>query len=146
MQDVVVTGASRGIGRALVAELPRRDGSHLVMTARDDRRLRELADGVEGSGERPRVVPGDVGSLAAAHRLGLTLAETLSPGATLVHNAGVWPMCRELNEDGLESAFVVNHLGPLAMQAPLSRAGLLSRILVVSAGLIVKGHAMRRGA
>jgi NAD(P)-dependent dehydrogenase (short-subunit alcohol dehydrogenase family) len=45
-----------------------------------------------------------------------------------------------MNEDGLESAYVVNHLGPLILQRALGRAGVLRRVMVVGAGLMVKGR------
>lgn len=65
---------------------------------------------------------------------------TTHPGATLIHNAGLWPSKRELSPEGLETAFVTNHLAPLVMQQPLLDAKCLSRIMLVSAGLIVKGR------
>jgi len=63
----------------------------------------------------------------------------VKPGAVLIHNAGLWPSKREL-VDGTELAFATNCLGPLALQAPLLEKGLLSRVLVVSAGLLVQGR------
>jgi NAD(P)-dependent dehydrogenase (short-subunit alcohol dehydrogenase family) len=85
-------------------------------------------------------VPGDLSSLAEARALGQRLADVAGEGATLVHNAGLWPAKRELGADGLERAFVVNHLAPLLMQRPLLDANRLRRVMVVSAGLIVKGR------
>jgi NAD(P)-dependent dehydrogenase (short-subunit alcohol dehydrogenase family) len=55
-----------------------------------------------------------------------------------VHNAGVWPTRLE-QVDGLERAFALNCLSPLWLQAPLLAAGCVSRILLVSAGLLIKG-------
>ncbi|MEO1233623.1 MAG: SDR family NAD(P)-dependent oxidoreductase [Myxococcota bacterium] len=140
MGHLVITGASRGIGRALALELARRGHPGLVLTARDEERLTSLATELTAAGSPPQIVAGDLGSLEAARALGRRLAEVVSSGSTLVHNAGVWPVRRELNADGLERAFVVNHLGPLAMQAHLLEEARLARILVVSAGLIVKGR------
>jgi hypothetical protein len=42
--------------------------------------------------------------------------------------------------EGLERAYVVNCLGPLALQRPLLERGRLGRILVIGAGLMVKGR------
>lgn len=65
----------------------------------------------------------------------------LQPGAVLVHNAGIWPSRREVTADGLERAFVVNHLAAAALQESLlAHEGCVSRILVISAGLAVKGR------
>lgn len=141
MVDLILTGASRGIGHALALALADR-GDRLILVARDRARLDALAASVEQKGGRAVVVPGDLSSLDAARALGRRLAEIVSEseGATLVHNAGLWPARRTLTPEGLEAAFVVNHLAPLAMQRPLLDAGLLRRVMVVSAGLIIKGR------
>ena len=68
------------------------------------------------------------------------LLAQVKPGATLVHNAGVWPSTRVRTVDQLETAFAVNFAGPLAMQAPLLVKKRLKRVMVVSAGLIAQGR------
>lgn len=140
MTDVIITGASRGIGRALAVALGTRSADRLLLTARDPAQLATLVAEIEARGGKARAVPGDLGSLAGARALGRALANLLEPGATLVHNAGLWPAARAQSPEGYEAAFVVNHLGPLAMQQALLDAGKLRRILVVSAGLLVKGR------
>ena len=141
MSDLILTGASRGIGRALALSLARKSrGERLILVARDRKRLEALAREVDALGGRALVEPGDLSSRAAASELGERLAAVVQPGATLVHNAGVWPSKRELTADGLETAFAVNHLAPLVMQQPLLEAGLLQRVMGVSAGLLIKGR------
>ncbi|WP_224243347.1 SDR family NAD(P)-dependent oxidoreductase [Hyalangium gracile] len=139
MADLILTGASRGIGHALALALAER-GDRLVLVARDRARLDALVTAVQQKGGKAVAVPGDLSSLAEARALGQRLADVVSPGATLVHNAGLWPSKRVLTPEGLETAFVVNHLAPLVMQRPLLDAQRLRRIMVVSAGLIIKGH------
>jgi NAD(P)-dependent dehydrogenase (short-subunit alcohol dehydrogenase family) len=140
MADLILTGASRGIGRALALALAERREERLVLVARDRDRLSALVAEIEGIGCRAVAVPGDLSSLSEARALGQRLADIAGDGATLVHNAGLWPLKRVLTPDGLETAFVVNHLGPLVMQRPLLEAERLRRILVVSAGLIALGR------
>lgn len=140
MADLILTGASRGIGHALALALAARQDDRLVLVARDRARLEALVTAIEQKGGRAVAVPGDLSSLSGARELGQRLAEVVSPGATLVHNAGLWPTKRVLTPEGLETAFVVNHLAPLVMQKPLLDAQRLRRIMVVSAGLIIKGH------
>ena len=55
----IVTGASSGIGRALVLELAR-GGAKLVATARREDRLRQLAEEIGGDGPRVEIVAGDI--------------------------------------------------------------------------------------
>jgi short-subunit dehydrogenase len=130
--DLILTGASRGIGRALALALPGSVRVHAI--ARDRAALDALA------AERPGTVVyvADLASVADAARVGAALAEAVAD-ATLVHNAGVWPEKREL-VGGLERSFVVNCLAPLALQRPLRERGRLARILVIGAGLMVKGR------
>jgi len=140
MGDLILTGASRGIGHALAMSLAARWDERLILVARDRDRLEALATAAQELGCRAIAVPGDLSSLAGARELGKRLADTVSHGATLIHNAGLWPSKRELTPEGFETAFTVNHLAPLVMQQPLLDAGYLRRIMVVSAGLIFKGR------
>lgn len=131
----IVTGASRGIGRAFVAALP--SNITVYALARDEVALRALAEG------RPNTVPlaVDLSSRASAARAGEELARTLEgpEPIMLVHNAGLWPSERTL-VDGLERAFIVNCLSPIALQRPLLDHPRLARILVIGAGLMLKGR------
>lgn len=136
---IVVTGGSRGIGGAL-AVAAAGPGVHLVLVARPSSTLTTTATRVASTGATVATVPLDLrdhpGTRDAAERL----AGELPDGTVLVHGAGVWPHRRELTEEGLETAFVVNHLSALRLQEPLLRAGRIARILDVSAGLLVKGR------
>jgi NAD(P)-dependent dehydrogenase (short-subunit alcohol dehydrogenase family) len=137
--DVVITGASRGIGRALalaVAHASRR----LVLVARDAERLSALASAIAAGGGHAVPLVADLSTRAGSAAVGRELAGLIEPGATLVHNAGLWPVRRELVDGGLERAFVVNYLAPLLLQAPLLSASAVTRVMTVGAGLMVKGR------
>jgi NAD(P)-dependent dehydrogenase (short-subunit alcohol dehydrogenase family) len=141
MADIIITGASAGIGRALALALGERPGGpRLLLVARRRQLLDESVARIAGRGGRAVAVPGDLGSLAAARDLSSRLLDLAEEGATLIHNAGIWPAKRVVTAEGLERSFVVNHLAPLVLQRSLLQAGRLSRVLVVSAGLIGKGR------
>ena len=136
MREIIVSGASRGIGRALALELGQRPDTRLYLIARDGARLHEVA----GRCRDAHVLCADLGLVRDAEQLGKQLAARVQPGAVLVHNSGVWPARHELTAEGYERAYAVNHAAPLALQAPLLAAGKLARVLVISAGLIVTGR------
>ena len=56
----LVTGASRGIGRAIALELAR-EGCHIAVTARDGAALAEVASSARGLGVKAAAIPLDLG-------------------------------------------------------------------------------------
>jgi NAD(P)-dependent dehydrogenase (short-subunit alcohol dehydrogenase family) len=130
MPTAVVTGASRGLGRALSQALVARDWN-LVVDARD-------ADALHAAwGREPRVteIAGDVAD--PAHRLALVEA-TGGRIDVLVNNASVLgpspqPQLREYPLDELRRVYEVNVLAPLALlQLALPRLARGARILNVT--------------
>jgi len=67
-QIAVVTGASRGIGRAAAVALARA-GAHVVVTARAEEELNTLADEIRALGRESLVVAGDGSSETDSQRL-----------------------------------------------------------------------------
>jgi NAD(P)-dependent dehydrogenase (short-subunit alcohol dehydrogenase family) len=70
----LVTGASRGIGRAIALELARH-GAHVVALARTQGALEEFDDDVRALGGCATLVPCDVADFDALDRLGAALFE-----------------------------------------------------------------------
>jgi len=141
-ETVVVTGGSRGIGHAVARALVAR-GRRVVLLARDrERGLRAVRD-LEGAGAgRVELVVGDLASVRATRAAADALLQQAPRIDVLIHNAGVWPSHLERNEEGLESAFMVNHLAPFLLNhllAPSFARG-RTRVVQVSAGLYVKGR------
>ena len=56
---VVITGASRGLGKALVLACAK-EGANLVVNSRNEDSLRPVAEEAEEAGAEVLVIPGDV--------------------------------------------------------------------------------------
>lgn len=84
----LVTGASRGVGRAISLELARQ-GAHIVALARTQGALEELDDDIRALGGQTTLVPCDVTDFDALDRLGAALFERWGKLDIFVGNAGV---------------------------------------------------------
>lgn len=89
----VVTGASRGIGRA-IAERLGADGFHLVLVARDEKRLAEVVAGIQSAGGSAEALVCDLADSEAVDALMSSILESHGRLDVLVNNAGI-------NRDGL---------------------------------------------
>jgi NAD(P)-dependent dehydrogenase (short-subunit alcohol dehydrogenase family) len=67
-KTVIVSGVGRGLGRQ-VALAARREGANVVLAARTEANLREVADEVDASGQSVAVVPTDICDEARCQRL-----------------------------------------------------------------------------
>lgn len=84
----LVTGATAGIGRAFAERLAA-DGHDLVLVARTEDRLREVADGVAAAhGVTTEVLPADLGESAQLSAVAARVASADQPVDLLVNNAG----------------------------------------------------------
>lgn len=84
----LITGASRGIGRA-VARRFAQEGAHLILVARTVGGLEEADDEIKAFGANATLVPLDLTDLPAIDRLGAALFERFGRLDVLVGNAGM---------------------------------------------------------
>src|SRR5918912_720948 len=84
----VVTGASRGIGRAVALELARA-GAHVIALARTQGALEELDDDIRAGGGAATLVPADLKDFDAIDRLGAAIHGRWGKLDILIGNAGI---------------------------------------------------------
>ena len=89
LQDriAVITGASRGIGRAMALGMAA-EGAHVILVARTVGGLEEVDDEIRKVGGKATLVPFDLTDLPAIDRLGATIFERWGKLDILVGNAG----------------------------------------------------------
>lgn len=107
----LVTGASRGIGRALSVELATRHNHHVIAVARSQKALEGLDDEVKASGGQITLVPLDLTDPNAIERLSVAVLERWKKLDGLVGNAGVLgPLgpLQTLTPSGFNSTLDVN--------------------------------------
>src|SRR3954469_9147295 len=97
----VVTGASQGIGAEIAKELARR-GHRLVLVARNEDKLRTVAEEVAAEGGRADVLPADLADRPSRAALPERIAALGVTADILVNNAGFSTMGRvsEADPDG----------------------------------------------
>jgi NAD(P)-dependent dehydrogenase (short-subunit alcohol dehydrogenase family) len=84
----LVTGASRGIGRASAVALGRA-GAHVILLARTVGGLEETDDEIRKAGGAATLIPADLSDFAAIDRLAPAIGERFQRLDVLVLNAGV---------------------------------------------------------
>jgi NAD(P)-dependent dehydrogenase (short-subunit alcohol dehydrogenase family) len=108
---VILTGASRGIGRETALALGRM-GADLSFVVRDPERGGAVAEEVRalaGGGE-VEVFVADLSSMADVRRVAAEILAKHSRIDVLVNNAGALLMDRQVTKDGYEATFATNHL------------------------------------
>ena len=94
----LVTGASRGIGRAVALELGRA-GHRLALSSRSEEGLKETVGLVEEGGGQAVALTCDLSDRAQSAALVERAAEALGPPDLLVHVAGVAPSAKIAEHD-----------------------------------------------
>lgn len=139
----IITGGNRGIGKG-IAEGITKNGHKAVIVSRNIEKGRKVVDSLNNYGDSTaEVIQGDLSSLKNVEKLGKSILDDYSRIDCLIHNAAIWPSKLILNEDGLEMAYMVNHLAPFYLNHMLLgilEASKPSRIILVSAALYPRGN------
>jgi NAD(P)-dependent dehydrogenase (short-subunit alcohol dehydrogenase family) len=115
---VVITGATRGLGRAMAMDLASR-GAHIVVASRKAQACQDVADEITARGwSRPLAVPCHVGRWSDCTELIETAKAEFGHLDVLINNAGMspqYPSLTELSEELVDKVLAVNLKGPLRL-------------------------------
>jgi NAD(P)-dependent dehydrogenase (short-subunit alcohol dehydrogenase family) len=113
---VVLTGATRGIGRAAAIELARR-GAEIALVGREQERISAVAQeaAAAGGGAPVHEHVADLALMDDVRRLGGELRERYQHIDVLANNAGAMFASRKVTPEGFELTFALNHLAPFLL-------------------------------
>jgi NAD(P)-dependent dehydrogenase (short-subunit alcohol dehydrogenase family) len=113
---VVLTGATRGIGRAAALELARL-GAELALVGREPERVSDVASDARraGGGAAVHEHVSDLTSMEQVRALADELHERYEHIDVLANNAGALFASRGVTSEGLERTFALNHLAPFLL-------------------------------
>jgi 3-oxoacyl-[acyl-carrier protein] reductase len=143
----LITGAGRGIGRAVALHLAE-GGARVALLARSVDQLEETAATLRGEGGVALVLPADLADHDAVAGAAATAAKALGPVDILVNNAAVvQPAGPTVSTPpaGWSSAFAVNVEAPIRLTLALLPAMMdrgWGRIVNVSSGIVDHPGAM----
>jgi acetoacetyl-CoA reductase len=123
-KTALVTGASRGLGRAIALELSK-EGAWVALNFRTgEGQVREVADEISRSGGTCIVVRGDVGDKSEARGLVAKVIDTWGRIDILVNNAGITrdKSFRKLTDDDWDEVIRTNLTGVYACTSAAVKA------------------------
>jgi NAD(P)-dependent dehydrogenase (short-subunit alcohol dehydrogenase family) len=139
----VVTGASRGLGRAAALALAKQ-GAHIIATARTQGGLEELDDEIKAAGSSATLVPMDIMDFPAINRLGAAIFERWKKLDILIGNAGLLgkltpvPHIDQKSWDDVMAVNVTANYRLIRSLDPLLRMAPHGRAIFVTSGLAHK--------
>lgn len=125
-QGALITGASRGLGRALAEQLAEK-GARVALVAREAGPLHDVVAGIRGRGGVAHAVIGDVGNKDAIHRIAGQAQGLVGDIGVAIHNAsmlGPTPLRLLLDTECEDLAAVLetNLVGPFRLTKVLAGA------------------------
>jgi len=135
-QGALVTGASRGLGRALAAQLAAR-GARVALVAREAGPLRDVVAGIRARGGDAHAIAGDIAAKTAIHAIAGQAQGLVGEIAIAIHNAstlGPTPLRLLLDTEceDLTAVLETNLVGPFRLTKVLAGA-----MAIRGAGVIV---------
>jgi len=116
-KKALVTGSSRGIGRAIAEALAVEGADIVIDHYRDGAQAAEVIEAIRARGRRASAIDADVGDWREAERLMKQAVEFLGGLDILVNNAGICPFTPflEISQATWERTLAVNLSGPFRL-------------------------------
>lgn len=136
----LVTGASRGIGAATAIELAAR-GAHVILTARDDRKLEQVEDAIHAAGGSATIAPMDLAEPDSIARLATAIGGRWDALDVLVINAASFvPLTpvQDVDSRAFSKALTVNVLATqnlIAAFHPMLKRAEAGRVIGVTSSV-----------
>jgi NAD(P)-dependent dehydrogenase (short-subunit alcohol dehydrogenase family) len=146
-QVAIVTGASRGIGRAISVALAK-EGATVVLAARSIPKLRETAQQVTQAGGKAEIVVTDLTEEKAIKNLVKVTSKKFGRLDILVNNAGITHSAKlqETKTKDWDRCFLVNSRAPFLLcreALPLLQKAEAACIINISSVVSVKGYPLQ---
>ena len=118
-KTALITGANTGLGFEAARVLAGK-GAEVIIACRSEAKAQSAVDKIQGSNPAAQIssVELDLGSLSSIKDCVQQL-DHIEHLDLLINNAGIMVPPFELTQDGFESQFGVNHLGPFALTGQL---------------------------
>ncbi|KAA1251322.1 SDR family NAD(P)-dependent oxidoreductase [Mycobacterium simiae] len=136
-RTALVTGANRGLGKAIAAGLAGL-GATVLLTVRDRESGEQARDKIAAeSGTEVRVEVCDMSNLGAVRTFAADLRTRVSRLDVLIHNAGLLPTSRYESDEGHEITLATHVLGPILLTerlVPILAESDDPRVILMSSG------------
>jgi 3-oxoacyl-[acyl-carrier protein] reductase len=145
-KTVIITGASRGIGRG-ISELFAKQGANIAFTYRSsDEKAKALEDELSANGCKVKGYKSDASNFEAAQQLAVDVLEDFGSIDVLVNNAGITKdgLLMRMSEDDFDRVMDINMKSVFNMTKAVLRPMLKQRkgsIINMSSVVGVKGNA-----
>jgi NAD(P)-dependent dehydrogenase (short-subunit alcohol dehydrogenase family) len=137
-KTVLVTGANRGIGKAMAHRFGK-EGFHVIVAARDEAKAKDVANAIIAAGGKAETLSLDLASAASITSAAAALAARHGSLDVLVNNAGIMlgamDTILEAKTDDIAASLQTNTFGPLELTKallPLLKAAPAARVVNVS--------------
>jgi len=125
-RGALITGASKGLGAALAAEMARL-GARVALVARGAAELEAVAARIRAQGGEAHALPADVGDKRAIHAIAGAAAAVAGPIDVLIHNAstlGPIPLrlLLDIECEDLTAVLETNLIGPFRLTRVIAGA------------------------